>query len=167
VKTLLLAIMLLTSASALAQQAIISPFPLPIWNDKDAILNVGSSYSHVVDVPQDYEMALRCYRRAAELGNVEAPYNVGTYYAVGRGVPTDRAQALIWYHRAAAQGCAPAMNSIGVIHSSKFQGIPDYCEALKWFRKSAEIGGRASASQDNKRAADAAVQELQQLQAAK
>ncbi|MGI4823656.1 MAG: tetratricopeptide repeat protein [Janthinobacterium lividum] len=79
------------------------------------MLKFGSSYSHGTGVPQDYEMALRCYRRSAELGNVEALYNVATYYAVGRGVPSN-----IWYYRAVAQGYAPAMNSIGVIYSSKF-----------------------------------------------
>lgn len=203
-KNLLLATLLLSSVPSLAQQAVSAPLPPPIWNNAAAVLKVGSTYSHGTSVPQDYEMAMRCYRRAAELGNVEALYNIATYYAVGRGVPSDRAHALIWYHRAAAQGYAPAMNSLGVIHSSRFQGTPDYCEALKWFKKSAEsgcatgmqnlghcyreglcpgtrsaklarqalqnaidIGGRASASQDDKRAADAAAQELQQLQAAK
>lgn len=199
-KEAILATLLLTSAPALAQQAASAPFPPPIWNNKDTMLKVGSSYSHGNGVPQNYEIALRCYRRAAELGSVEALYNVATYYALGRGVPANRAQALIWFHRAAAQGYAPAMNSIGVIYSSKFQGAPDYCQALKWFKKSAEhgcatamqslghyyrqglcpsthsaalarqwlqnaidIGGRASASQDDKRAAELAAKELAKL----
>jgi TPR repeat protein len=203
VKNLLLAALLFSSAPALAQQAASAPFPPPVWNNAGAILKVGSSYSHGTGVTQDYDMALRCYRRAAELGNVEALYNIGMYHAVGHGVPADRAQALVWFHRAAAQGYAPAMNSLGVIYSSRFQGTPDYCEALKWFKKSAEsgcasgmqnlghyyreglcpgtrsaklarqalqnaidIGGRASASQDDKQAAAAAAQELQQLPAA-
>jgi TPR repeat protein len=199
-RKVLLVVLWLLSTQAFAQQADKALFPPPVWNNSKSMLSVGSSYSHGTGVPQDYEMALRCYRRAAELGNVEALYNIGVYYAVGRGVPADRAQALVWFHRAAAQGHAPAMNSIGVINSSKFQGNPDYCEALKWFKKSAEhgcatgmqnaghyyreglcpgtrstklarqslqnaidIGGRASASQDDKRAATLAAQELQQL----
>ena len=102
-KNLLLVALLLSSVPALAQQATSAPLPPPIWNNAAAILQVGSSYSHGTGVTQDYDMALCCYRRAAELGNVEALYNIATYYAVGRGVPADRAQALVWFHRAAAR----------------------------------------------------------------
>ena len=138
----LLASLLLLAMPAVAQQAAPTPLPPPIWDNADAMLRLGNTYSRGQGVPKDEAQALRYYQRASELGSVVAMDNVGTYYAIGRGVPVDKVQAIAWYRRAAAHGYVPAMNNLGVLYSASFQGNPDYCQALAWFKQSAE-GGNA------------------------
>jgi TPR repeat protein len=134
---------LLLAIPATAQQAAPPPLPPPIWDNQDAMLRIGNTYSRGQGVPKDEALALRYYQRAAELGSVVATDNVATYYAMGRGVPVDKVRAIAWYRRAAARGYLPAMNNLGVLYSASFQGKPDHCQALEWFKKSAE-GGNAT-----------------------
>jgi hypothetical protein len=134
---------LLLAVPAVAQQAAPAPLPPPIWDNADAMLRLGNSYSRGQGAPKDETVALRYYQRAAELGSVIAMDNVGTFYGIGRGTPVDKVRAIAWYRRAAAHGYVPAMNNLGVLYSAKFQGRPDYCQALDWFKKSAE-GGNAT-----------------------
>jgi TPR repeat protein len=139
----LLAGCLLLALPAVAQQAAPAPLPPPIWDNAEAVLRAGNSYSRGQGVPKDEARALQCYQRAAELGSAIAMDNVGTFYGMGRGTAVDKVRAIAWYRRAAAHGYVPAMNNLGVLYSAQFQGKPDYCQALEWFKKSAE-GGNAT-----------------------
>ena len=140
---LLASCVLLLALPALGQQAASSPLPPPIWDNAEAVLRVGNSYSRGQGVAKDEGRALQYYERAAELGSAVAMDNVGTYYAMGRGVAVDKVRAIACYRRAAAHGYVPAMNNLGVLYSAKIQGKPDYCQALEWFKKSSE-GGNAT-----------------------
>lgn len=140
---LLTTCVLVSTLPALAQQAAPPPLPPPIWNNAEAVLRTGNSYSRGQGVLKDEARALQYYERAAELGSAVAMDNVGTYYAMGRGVTADKVRAIAWYRRAAAHGYVPAMNNLGVLYSAQIQGKPDYCQALAWFKKSAE-GGNAT-----------------------
>ena len=55
-------------------------------------------------VPQNYTEAAKWYRKAAELGDVEAQLYVGRMYANGQGVPQDYALAHMWFNLAASRG---------------------------------------------------------------
>jgi TPR repeat protein len=134
---------LLLAIPAVGQQAAPTPLPPPVWDNQDAMLRLGNTYSRGQGVPKNEALALSYYQRAAELGSVVATDNVGTYYAMGRGVPVDKVRAIAWYRRAAARGYVPAMNNLGVLYSASFQGKPDHCQALEWFKKAAE-GGNAT-----------------------
>ncbi len=52
----------------------------------------------------DYNQALYCYRRAAELGNSCGQLYLGDMYEEGRGVNKDIEEAVRWYRKAATQG---------------------------------------------------------------
>ena len=53
-------------------------------------------------MPQDYDEALRWYRKAAEQGDDRAQFELGWAYADGKGVPQDFIQAYVWFDLAAA-----------------------------------------------------------------
>ena len=55
--------------------------------------------------PQDYEEALRWFRRAAEQGNGGAQNHLGLMYFEGEGIAKDEIEAYKWaYLSAAARG---------------------------------------------------------------
>jgi TPR repeat protein len=57
---------------------------------------------------EEYEMGVRCYRRAADLGDAEAQYRLGECYLAGEGVRKNRNEAERWFARAVEQGYAHA-----------------------------------------------------------
>ena len=68
--------------------------------------------------PQDYVLAARWYRRAAEQGLAQAQHNLGALYDAGRGVPQDYVRAYAWLNLAAAQGYEPARAAREICASS-------------------------------------------------
>jgi len=57
-------------------------------------------YDNGDGVPQDYAVAVKWYRLAAEQGNASAQANLGVRYYNGEGVPQDYAVAVKWYRLA-------------------------------------------------------------------
>jgi hypothetical protein len=53
-------------------------------------------------VPQDFQEAVKWYRRAAAQGNKFAQVNLGMMYTKGRGVRQDFVRAYMWFNLAAA-----------------------------------------------------------------
>lgn len=100
----------------------------------------AEKYSWGEGVPQDYDEAVKWYRKAAVHGDATAQYNLGFFYDQGKGVSQDYAEAVEWYRKAAEQGYAAAQNNLGVCYYAG-KGVPqDYDEAVKWYRKAAEQG---------------------------
>jgi len=65
--------------------------------------SLGGMYEYGIGIiPQDYEEAMRWYRRAANQGYARAQDSVGSMYEYGDGVPQDYIQALMWYNLAAS-----------------------------------------------------------------
>ena len=54
-------------------------------------------YRHGQGVSQDYQEALKWYRRSAEQGHAWAQNNLGVMFEVGQGVPQDFVRAHMWY----------------------------------------------------------------------
>ena len=89
---------------------------------------------------QDYNEAVKWYRKAAEQGHARAQNNLSWMYAHGEGVPQDYAEAVKWSRKAADQGHPGAQNRLGVMYDNG-QGVPqDDTEAVKWYRLAAEQG---------------------------
>jgi len=98
----------------------------------------GERYYYGQGVRKNYALALRNYRRAAELGHAAAQNRLGWMYEKGEGTEADNAEAVAWYRRAAEQGHINAMNDLGYMYRQGW-GVPQsYGEALRWFRKAAE-----------------------------
>ena len=70
--------------------------------------NLGLMSEKGQGVQQDYVVAVKWYRRAAEQGDANAQYNPGFMYHYGQGVQQDYAEAVKWFRRAAEQGYAEA-----------------------------------------------------------
>jgi TonB family protein len=106
--------------------------------DPVAMNNLGAEYQS----RQDYENALRWYRRAAELGNALAMRNIGDMYYAGKGVPTSSVQSLDWWLKGARAGNAQAMLNVSIAYDPDLSSPVNKrsVEAFSWALKAAELG---------------------------
>jgi len=89
-------------------------------------------------VVQDYVLAARFYRLAAEAGHAPAQYDLACLYEKGLGVEQDLKLASEWYRKSAEQGHVEAQNNLGALYATG-QGVPrNDAEAIRWYRKAAE-----------------------------
>jgi hypothetical protein len=87
---------------------------------------------------QDYEAAVKWFRKAAEQNNADAQNKLGFCYDEGQGVAQDYVEAVKWYRKAAEQNNAYAQFNLAACYG-KGQGVAqDHAEAVKWFRRAAE-----------------------------
>ncbi len=84
----------------------------------------------------EYEIALREYRKLAELGHAEAQYRLGEIHYYGKGVAKDDSLAFQWFTRAAEHGCVGAQVRLGV----HYLASEDHVQAVKWLTCAAEHG---------------------------
>ena len=98
----------------------------------------GIRYADGDGVAQDYAMAARAYRTAAEMGHIGAQYNQAYLYEQGLGVAEDAAMAASWYRRAAEQGDSQAQNNLGVLYSTGSGVEKNEAEALRLYGMAAE-----------------------------
>ena len=82
------------------------------------------------------------YRRAAEMGDLEAMRSLGFCYEYGQGGLTkDEVKAVEWYRKAAEKGNPTAMNNLGNCYDYGKGGLTkDEVKAVEWYRKAAEKG---------------------------
>ncbi|EGB02368.1 hypothetical protein AURANDRAFT_17073, partial [Aureococcus anophagefferens] len=80
--------------------------------------------------------AAKIYRRAVELGNVDAMIHLGLLYENGSGVKLDKKKAMKLYRAAADRGDAVAQFDLGVLLESekKFE------ESIRYYALSADQG---------------------------
>ena len=89
---------------------------------------------------EEYEEAMKWFRRAAEQGHIDAQRYLGYMYSKGEGVPQDYVEGVKWYRRAVEQGDANAQSLLGGMYHEG-EGVPqDYAEAAKLYRRAAEQG---------------------------
>ncbi len=113
-------------------------------NEGEQWFQLGNKYYNGDGVEEDDEKAVRCYEKAAELGNAAAQFKLGTYYEVGLVVRQDYEEAVKWYKKAAEQGEAVAQIYLGDCYEDG-RGVPQNSEeAVKWYRKAAEQGEAAA-----------------------
>ncbi|MFN3891612.1 MAG: SEL1-like repeat protein [Beijerinckiaceae bacterium] len=81
-------------------------------NHAGAIYNLGVL---AIDAEiQDFPRAALLFRKAAELGDVDAAYGLAVLYREGTGVPRDRAESVKWLKRAAEERHIAAMVEFAV-----------------------------------------------------
>ncbi len=81
-------------------------------------------YDNGQGVPQDYAMAVKWSRKAADQGYAPAQYALALMYGDGQGVPKDYA---------ADQGYAKAQNNLGVMYEDGRGVTQDYVQAHMWY----------------------------------
>ena len=70
---------------------------------------------------QNYNEAIKWYRKAITKGNAEAAYRLGLCYEKGHGVQKDNKTALLWYNTAAKQGNQEAQKRLNEINKQSQQ----------------------------------------------
>lgn len=102
-------------------------------------LDIGDSVKSV--------QAVGYYRKAAELGNVEAQFLLAKWYDKGEGVPQNREKALFWYRKAAETSSSFSMESqeakfiLGRAYETGDGVVQDKEQAFEWYRKAAQGSG--------------------------
>ena len=72
------------------------------------ISNWAARYEHGDSVPQNIDLAIELYCKAAQVGDSRAQYSLGAIYAQGRAGKINEVLAAAWLKLAAAQGHAEA-----------------------------------------------------------
>ena len=91
-------------------------------------------------VPENYKVAVRWYKLAADQGHAKAQYNLGVMYDMGLGVSRNYKVAVRWYKLAADQGHAMAQFAMGSMYEFG-DGVPtNYKEAARWYKLAADQG---------------------------
>ena len=89
------------------QQNRTAPAPAPAPSINTAGMSAEEIYDKgnaVANNSREWRKAIEYYRKAAEMGHMEAQFYMGECYSSGRDVPKDYAKAAEWYCKAAAQG---------------------------------------------------------------
>ncbi len=108
--------------------------------DACAQSELGMRYYNGDGIEQDYEEAVKWYKKAIEQGDASAKSRLGVCYIEGKGMPKDTLEAIKWWLLSAEQGYATAQYNIGGSYYFGV-GVPqNYNEAVKWYRKAAEQG---------------------------
>lgn len=113
------------------------------WYTKAA--NGGNNYAATevgkMDMDNNnYEEAVKWFRKAAENGYADAQNRLGVRYSNGQGVIKDEEEAFRWFLKAAEQGHSKAQSNVGYCYYYGDGVSEDEDKAKEWLRKSAEQG---------------------------
>jgi hypothetical protein len=93
---------------------------------------LGSHYYLGTGVPQDFAMAMRWYKKAANQNFYLAYYSIGGLYADGEGVLQDYTEAVKWYQKAAYMGHPSAQHDLGKCFAEGKGVTQNFSEAYVW-----------------------------------
>jgi len=108
----------------------------------EAAFYLGNLYaSGSIDLKQDYGLALKWYRKADALGNIDALNNLGFLHDEGLGTRRDRAKAREYYTQGAEAGNAGAQMNLSAYYFEGLGGLRrDLAKALDWAIKADNQG---------------------------
>ena len=111
-------------------------------NDNSDAFYVQAGYyaSGSNDMPQNHQKANELWRKAGELGCVDAYYKLGNSYYHGRGVEMDKKKAKYYYELAAIKGNVYARYQLGCVEGQ----AGNYYRANKHFIIAAKAGEEES-----------------------
>jgi TPR repeat protein len=89
---------------------------------------------------EDYAVAYKLYKPAAEQGAAEAQYLLGIMHKFGWGTQRDHGVAARWFQSAAEQSHAEAQFELGIYYKDGRGVARDPKQAAAWFLKSSEQG---------------------------
>ena len=82
--------------------------------------------------------AIDWYKKAIQLGSVDAATSIGLMYAAGMGIPKDPAEAAKWFHQAAEGGDGVGQYNLAILYR-RGNGVPqDLKEFVRWLTAAAE-----------------------------
>ena len=98
------------------------------------------TFGMIFQSEEDYEEAVKWYRKAAIQGDAKAQVNLGAMYGYGQGVIKDDKQAVKWYLKAANQNESAAQYNLAQAYFSGIGVVKDDKQAVKWYLKAANQG---------------------------
>lgn len=108
--------------------------------DADSQNKLGEQYWFGNGVEQNYDEALKWYRKAAVQGHSVAQAHLGVAYYEGEGVERDYTEAFKWISQAAKQAQGLAQFVLGEMYE-KGRGVEnDIHKAQYWYKKGSESG---------------------------
>lgn len=109
--------------------------------DADMLFEQGcEAYKYSKKDKTAYSKAFQLFKKAADLGNVEALNSLGNMYCRGDGIPKDYKKAFELYEQAAEQGSGWAMYNLGLMYSDGMGMRADYLKAVELYEKAADLG---------------------------
>ena len=78
-------------------------------------IEIGRQFHTGEEVAKNDNLAVWCYRKAANMGNATAQTCLGYCYDNGIGISQDSTEALVWFQKSAEQGCLDAYLSLETI----------------------------------------------------
>jgi len=98
----------------------------------EANFNLGILHEDGLGVPQNIQMAIAHYEKAATVGSSKAQYRLGLLYSVSAKLPKNDVKADKWFAAAAAQGDKDAMAYLAQrAGTGKNQRYQDFLQAEK------------------------------------
>lgn len=90
--------------------------------------------------PEDLDLVVSQFTKAAELGHAKAQFILGFFYDGGEGVAADAAKAAYWYEQAADRDLVEAQYTVAQRYG-RGEGVKENkAKAAKWYKKAAEQG---------------------------
>jgi len=112
----------------------------------EAMCKLGDTFFEGKNLKKNEAAAARCYRFAAELGNMDAAYSYGWCLRHGVGVHENDYEAVKWLKMAADAGNSNAAYSYGLAcEEGSSTGVKNKREALYYYRMAASAGHRDAA----------------------
>ena len=106
----------------------------------EAISFLGGAYREGrLGLVKSDKKAAKIWKRAVELGDVDAMVGLGLLYELGSGVKLDKKKAERLYRAAADRGDAVAQYNLGLLQYND-EEVENHKEALRNFKRSAEQG---------------------------
>lgn len=134
----LLAVALLYGAGPVHADTIDSIRARANQGDATAQDHLALLYRDGLGVRQDYQAALKWYRKAAAQGNAAAQSDLREMYERGLGVREDYQATTDLYRKAAAQGFAKAQYLLAVMYEYGRGVTQDRQAAAEWYSKAAD-----------------------------
>ena len=106
--------------------------------DSKAQYELGRRFYQGIDVPKNYEEALKWYTQSAEQGHFKAQLNLAVMYYDGEGVEKDYVKAAEGLKKAADQGSALAQYHLAVLYRQGVGVEKNDVIAFSWFLCAAE-----------------------------
>lgn len=108
--------------------------------DANSEYEAGKNFLHGRGVDKDPGKALEHFRKAAELGHIEAPGAIGYFYSVGLVVEKDEAKAADCFQKGSEKGSALAKFNLGRFHLDGKGGLSGTETGLGLMEESASLG---------------------------
>lgn len=80
----------------------------------EACYLLGNIYQFGLDIPENYEIAIRMYKRGLEYGYQKGEAELGLMYETGKGVEKDLSKAVSYYRKSAAKGISNGYYFLGL-----------------------------------------------------